>query len=149
MAAVPALPARQRGRRRRVAPLGCAPNLVNLNQDSDMHDLTQRSLTFAVVAFAALCLGAIAFSTPAAAADGKSLFNAKGCPACHGPTGSKTLQPSYPKLAGQNADYLVAQLKAFKAQERKSAQSALMWGMAAQLSDDDMAAISKYLQTAK
>ena len=62
---------------------------------------------------------------------------------------STTLQPSYPKLAGQNADYIVAQLQAFKTQQRKSGQSALMWGMAAPLSDAEMKAIAKYLQSAK
>jgi len=52
-------------------------------------------------------------------------------------------------LAGQNAEYLLAQLKAFKAQERKSGQSALMWAMAAQLNDKEMDIVSKWLEKQK
>src|SRR6516165_9027102 len=39
------------------------------------------------------------------------------CGTCHGPTGNST-QPKFPRLAGQKASYLVAQLKAFRAQTR-------------------------------
>lgn len=85
----------------------------------------------------------------AMAQSGKDLYLAKGCIACHGPDGKVPLQPAYARLAGQQADYLVAQLKAFKAQERKSAQSSLMWGMAATLSETEMKAIATYLEGVK
>src|SRR5690348_8853691 len=39
------------------------------------------------------------------------------CGTCHGPNGN-SVQPKYPRLAGQNAHYLAAQLKAFRAQTR-------------------------------
>lgn len=92
----------------------------------------------------------LAFSLPSAAfGQGKALYLSKGCIACHGPDGKQPLQPIYPKLNGQNADYTVAQLQAFKTQKRKSGQSALMWGMAAPLSDADMKAIAVYLQGVK
>jgi len=35
------------------------------------------------------------------------------CTACHGPEGN-SISPMWPNIAGQNAKYLVAQLKAFK-----------------------------------
>ncbi|NRF68080.1 cytochrome c4 [Aquincola sp. S2] len=35
------------------------------------------------------------------------------CIACHGPTFSKPLDPTYPRLAGQHADYLYAALKGY------------------------------------
>ena len=114
-----------------------------------MHDPIKRIAQLAVVAVAVLGFGAALLSTPAAAQDGKTLFTQKGCPACHGPTGNKPLQPAYAKLAGQNAEYLLAQLKAFKAQERKSGQSALMWAMAAQLNDKEMDIVSKWLEKQK
>ena len=114
-----------------------------------MPDLIRRLLQFAAVAAVALAFGIVYLSTPAAAQDGKALFAAKGCPACHGPGGKQPIQPAYPKLAGQNADYLVVQLKAFKTQERKSGQAALMWGMAAQLSDAEMTEIAHYLSKEK
>jgi cytochrome c len=82
---------------------------------------------------------------PALAQTGKDLYTAKGCPACHGADGNKPLQPTYPKLAGQPAPYLVLQLKAFKAQERKDGQAALMWGMAGQLTEAEMGKIAEYL----
>ena len=112
-----------------------------------MHQLTSR-----LAQLGAVCAVALAFlllAGPAAAQDGKTVYAQKGCAACHGPKGDKPLQPSYPKLDGQNADYLVAQLKAFKTQQRKSGQAALMWGMAAQLSDAEMVAVSKWLQAQK
>ena len=111
-----------------------------------MLDLIKR---VALSAGAVLALGAIFLSSPAVAQDGKALFAAKICNTCHGPTGNAPILSTYPKLAGQNADYLIAQLKAFKTQERKSGQAALMWGMAAQLSDQEMVAVSKWLQSQK
>ncbi|HKI97947.1 MAG TPA: cytochrome c [bacterium] len=114
-----------------------------------MPHLIRRILQTALVAATVVTFGALYMSTPAAAQSGKALFNQKGCAACHGPGGAKPLQPAYPKLAGQNADYIVVQLKAFKTQQRKSGQSALMWGMAAQLNDKEMTAIAKYLASEK
>ena len=112
-----------------------------------MHQLKSRLAQMAIVASVALAFAVLA--NPASAQDGKALYAQKGCPACHGPNGDKTLQPNYPKLAGQNAAYIVDQLKAFKSQARKSGQSALMWGMAAPLSESDMAAIAKFLESQK
>jgi cytochrome c len=122
---------------------------ITFNKDRIMPDLTRRIVQFALVAATVLAFGIAYLSTPAAAADGKALFASKGCTACHGPGGKHPIQPAYPKLAGQNADYLLVQLKAFKSQERKSGQAALMWGMAAQLSDEEMEAISQYLSKEK
>jgi cytochrome c len=80
-----------------------------------------------------------------AAQTGQEAFAAKGCPACHGPDGKKTLLPTYPKLAGQNAPYLLLTLKAYKAQDRKGEQATIMWGMAAQLNDAEMQAVADFL----
>lgn len=43
------------------------------------------------------------------ALDGKSLFRAKTCVACHGRDGAKAIQ-NYPDLAGQDMKYLLAQM---------------------------------------
>ncbi len=69
------------------------------------------------------------------------------CAACHGPDGN-SVAPTFPKLAGQHADYLVKQLKEYKSGER---QNATMNPMAAPLSEQDMADIAAYYasQTAK
>jgi cytochrome c553 len=68
------------------------------------------------------------------------------CGACHGPAGNKTLMPVYPKLAGQHAGYIAKQLADFKAGTRKDAT---MNGMAAALSEQDMADIGAYFASQK
>lgn len=80
---------------------------------------------------------------------GKTVYNSKGCAGCHGPDGKAPIMPIYPKLAGQNSGYTLAQLQAFKSMQRKGGQSALMYGMAAQLSDAEMKQVADYLATVK
>lgn len=70
---------------------------------------------------AAVALGVLAL--PALAADGKTLFADKGCTACHGEDARTSLQEGYPRLAGQNADYVVAQLKDMKSGARANGLS--------------------------
>jgi cytochrome c553 len=66
------------------------------------------------------------------------------CGSCHGATGVSE-QPKYPRLAGQNANYLVAQLKAFRSQTRGDADAiGYMWGMSATLEDDTIDALAQY-----
>ena len=109
-----------------------------------------RSLIFKrISALSLLILGAVALGGTARARSGEALYNAKGCAACHGPNGKSPILPIYPKLAGQSAEYLESQLIAFKTQERKGAQSAQMWPMAAQLSPDEMKKIATYLSMQK
>ena len=71
------------------------------------------------------------------------------CGTCHGPTGNST-QPKFPRLAGQNANYLVAQLKAFRAQTRGDPDAiGYMWGMASELDDGTIAALANYYSAQK
>lgn len=66
------------------------------------------------------------------------------CGTCHGPHGNST-QPKFPRLAGQNANYLVAQLKAFRSQTRGDPDAiGYMWGMASELDDATVAALAGY-----
>lgn len=62
------------------------------------------------------------------------------CGACHGMDGNST-DPQYPRLAGQNAHYIVLQLTHFKSGARANA---IMAGMAASLSPQDMADVAAY-----
>ena len=62
------------------------------------------------------------------------------CAACHGPDGNSPA-PTFPKLAGQHADYLAKQLAEYKSGER---QNATMNGMAAALSEQDIADLAAY-----
>jgi len=77
----------------------------------------------------------------ALAAKGKKIFSST-CVACHGVEGLGDAQ--FARLATQKSIYLVKQLKAFRAGERKSS---LMQGVASKLSDDDMLAVAEYLSS--
>jgi len=71
------------------------------------------------------------------------------CGTCHGSQGNST-QPKFPRLAGQNANYLATQLKAFRSQARGDPDAiSYMWGMAAELDDDTIAALSAYYTAQK
>jgi len=71
------------------------------------------------------------------------------CGTCHGQDGNST-QPKFPRLAGQNANYLAAQLKAFRSQARGDPDAiGYMWGMAAELDDDTIAALAAYYAAQK
>ena len=67
------------------------------------------------------------------------------CSSCHGPRGI-SVSPTFPHLAGQQAPYLEAQLKAFRDRSRADPHAqAFMWGMAAQLTDETITRIASYL----
>jgi cytochrome c553 len=66
------------------------------------------------------------------------------CVGCHGPTGVST-SPLFPRLAGQQELYLVAQLKAFKTKTRGEQDAHdYMWGMATLLQDPVLEAMARY-----
>ncbi len=66
------------------------------------------------------------------------------CSTCHGARGI-SVAPTFPKLAGQQAGYLEAQLKAFRDRSRADPHAqAFMWGMAAQLTDNIIKDIAQY-----
>ncbi len=71
------------------------------------------------------------------------------CGTCHGPDGNSS-NPKYPRLAGQHAGYLAAQLKAFRAQSRGDPDAiSYMWGMASQLDDASIDALAAYYAAQK
>jgi len=64
------------------------------------------------------------------------------CTACHGPTGAG-MPVQYPRLGGQHAEYVEAQLLAFRGGIRKN--NAAMTGVAAKLNDREIKAVSDYV----
>jgi cytochrome c553 len=62
------------------------------------------------------------------------------CAACHGPDGNSTL-PDNPNLAGQHEAYLAKQLRNYKSGLR---ENAIMAGMVAGLTDDDMRNVAAF-----
>jgi cbb3-type cytochrome c oxidase subunit III len=66
------------------------------------------------------------------------------CANCHGVEG-RSIAPTFPNLAAQTVAYLQAQLHAFRDQTRADPDAlSYMWGMASQLSDATIEAISDY-----
>jgi cytochrome c553 len=66
------------------------------------------------------------------------------CESCHG-TGGRSISPTFPRLAGQQKDYIIAQLQAFRDRTRADPHAqTYMWGMAARLSDPTIDAIAAY-----
>ena len=88
----------------------------------------------------------IAFSAdaPTDAASASLKATIENCATCHGVKG-RSVSPTFPNLAAQQAPYLELQLKAFKDQSRADPDAqAYMWGMASQLSDASISALAGY-----
>jgi len=100
-------------------------------------------------ALAGLALVGTLGTSVAMAADGKALYTEKLCATCHGAEGKAPITPLYPKLNGQNKDYLAAQIKLIKDGTRTGGLTAAMKPMVASLTDDEIAAISDYLSQVK
>ena len=77
------------------------------------------------------------------AAAGKS--KSATCAACHGADGNSTI-PTNPKLAGQHADYLVQAMKDYQSGARNNA---IMKGMTAALSEQDIEDLAAYFASQK
>src|SRR6516162_1107088 len=66
------------------------------------------------------------------------------CSSCHGPSG-RSVSSTFPRLAGQQKDYLIAQLTAFRDHTRADPHAqTYMWGMAARLTNPTIAALAAY-----
>jgi cytochrome c553 len=71
------------------------------------------------------------------------------CQNCHGPRGN-SVSATFPRLNGQQADYITAQLKNFRDHSRSDPHArAYMWGMAAQLDDKMIEALAHYYTNQK
>ncbi|HEX7382442.1 MAG TPA: c-type cytochrome [Nevskiaceae bacterium] len=69
------------------------------------------------------------------------------CAACHGPTGAGDPAALYPRIGGQNAAYVVEQLKAFRAGTRGDAnmRGKVMQDVASKLSDQQIDELAAYV----
>lgn len=95
-------------------------------------------------------LAAALVASPAfAALDGAKLYGEKTCNACHGPKGDKPLMPNYPKIAGQNAAYIVQQMQDIKSGARNNGQTAAMKGVMHLVDDEEIKAIAEHLSKLK
>lgn len=88
---------------------------------------------------------AMVFAGAVVAADGAELFKTKTCWSCHGKDAKTPIMPMYPKLAGQNADYMVNQMIDIKSGARNNGQTAAMKGVMGLVSEEEMKAIAEWL----
>jgi cytochrome c553 len=99
-----------------------------------------------IIVIAALVAGLGSFGSAMAAGDAAAgKVKAAVCAACHGAAGI-SVNALWPNLAGQKADYMIKQLKAFKAGTRKDP---LMSPQAAQLSEQDMENVAAHFSSLK
>lgn len=75
--------------------------------------------------------------------DGIADKGVPACASCHALDGSG-LAPEFPRLAGQHAPYLAAQLRAFRSDSRMSNPNKMMREVSAKLSDADIEAVARY-----
>ncbi|MFW9268354.1 c-type cytochrome [Pseudomonas sp. NR3] len=120
--------------------------LNNLN-DQDLADLA---------AYFASQKGSVGAADPKLVARGEALFRGgnleKGLPACtgcHSPDGKGNAAAGFPHLGGQHAQYITKQLTDFRKEEGGRANDGdamTMRTIARKLSDEDIAAVSSYIQ---
>ncbi len=65
------------------------------------------------------------------------------CSGCHGPTGAG-IPAQYPRIAGQFAEYVEAQLIAFRSGARANDPNGMMRGVAARMTDREIKAVAEY-----
>jgi cytochrome c553 len=93
---------------------------------------------------------------PAAAADkelaasgqklwrgGDAVHGIPACGGCHGPAGAG-IPAQFPRLAGQYAEYITAQLTAFREGKRTNDVNGVMRGVAAHMNDGQIRAVAEY-----
>ena len=132
---VSALNAYKKGERKHPSMRGIAGSL----SEQDMADLG---------AFYASHAGKAAPDVPRTASTAAAALIEKGaCASCHGANFSKPIDPSYPKLGGQHADYLFVALKSYTVEGNNvvGRSNGIMAGIAKQYSTAEMREIAKYL----
>ncbi|TFY86182.1 cytochrome c4 [Pseudomonas kairouanensis] len=120
--------------------------LTNLS-DQDLAD---------IAAYFASQKGSVGAADPKLVARGEKLFRGgdleKGLPSCigcHSPNGAGIAAAGFPHLSGQHATYIAKQLTDFRKEEAGRANdgdAAIMRTIARKLSDEDIAAVSSYIQ---
>ena len=74
---------------------------------------------------------------------GNAANGVAACTGCHGPDGAG-IPSQFPRLSGQFAEYVEAQLKLFRASGRANDPNGMMRGVAARMSDQEIKAVAEY-----
>ena len=134
-----ALHAYKKGERKHPTMRGIADTL----SDQDIADVSAYYSQHGVADGAAAASKTVKTPSPAVAA----LLAKANCASCHGADFSKPIDPSYPKLGGQHADYLFVALKAYKVENNPKVGrgNAIMAGMAKQYTNTELKQLANYL----
>lgn len=95
---------------------------------------------------------AAAPAAPAAAGaklSGAELYQQRTCVACHGKDAKTPLLPEYPKIAGQNAEYIKRQMTDIKSGARNNGNTPAMKGIMHLVTDDEIKVLAEWLSTLK
>ena len=135
---VSALNAYKKGERKHPTMRGVAASLT----DKDMADIAAFYEQQGVDAGAAAPGAA-----PVPPAQVAELLKKGNCASCHGDNLSKPIDPSYPKLAGQHADYLYVALKAYQTDKNPKVgrSNPVMMGMARPFTLGEIKLLSNYI----
>lgn len=136
---VSALTAYKTGARQHPTMRGVADGL----SDQDMADLAAYYSTSAPTS----AVAAGAAKSPEGSAATMALLAKGGCTGCHGANFSKPIDPSYPKIAGQNNDYLYAALRAYQAEGKNlvGRKQPVMNGMVKQFTAAELKVMANYI----
>ena len=122
-----------------------SPMAMMVATDEDLADLTTH--------FASQTLQPGEAAPADQAARGETLFRSgnpasgvAACSACHGPQGLGNAPANFPRVAGQHAPYVEKALKDFKAGTRVTDPNQMMRGVAAKMTDAEIAAVAAYVQ---
>ena len=135
---VSALTGYQKGTRKHPTMRGMAVNL----SEQDMADIAVYYAALGKVD-GAPALGKAADGSASAAA----LVIKGACVSCHGESFSQPIDPSYPKIAGQHADYLFVALKSYKTEGYATWGRAnpIMGGVAKQFTNAELKELARYM----
>ncbi|MCJ0762088.1 c-type cytochrome [Variovorax terrae] len=137
---VAALNAYKAGERKHPTMRGIADSL----SDQDMADVAAYYSANGVVEGAAALPAKPAREPSAQQAE---LLKKGNCVSCHGDNFAKPIDPAYPKIAGQHADYLFVALKAYKTENNAQVgrSNGVMGGIAKQFSNAELKALAGYV----
>lgn len=67
------------------------------------------------------------------------------CMACHGPAGQGNPAAGFPKLAGQQPDYVAAELRAYRSGKRDTGELRMMQTVTERMTDKEITAVAQYI----
>ena len=138
---VASLNAYKKGERKHPTMRGIAASLT----DADMADLAAYYEQHGASSVKPVAETPAVAPSPAVAA----LLSKGACVSCHGANFNKPIDGSYPKLAGQHADYLYVALRAYTVQNNPQVgrSNAIMVGQVKQFKRDELKAMADYISS--